>query len=101
MPQDAEPGTRNRAEGHPLRAGLQLVLAVAKEGEAPVGQPGQELGNLGRGIRAASPLAFGRQHFVSQRDRPGVHAQVVLDRDPDIAQHPAQVIGDGLGLAAG
>ena len=63
----------------------QVVLAVAEEGEVPVGQPAQQLGDLGRGSAEPPVVTFRGKHIVGQREGPGLHPRVVLDRDPYVA----------------
>ena len=97
--QDAEPGAGNGTQsallGRPLLR-LELVLAVAEEGEVVIGQPGEEvaaLGDLGLGQR--------RRRVVELTDHGqhlGVHLGPVLDRLAHVAQHALDALGDLGGL---
>ena len=82
VPQDAEPGAGNGGQRHAVRAGLQVVLAIAEEREVPVRQPAQQLGDLSRGVgrrrrrpRATAPhqpaRAPVRASAGNPRPRPG------------------------------
>ena len=97
--QDAEPRAGDGAQAAlvgGVLVGLELVLAVAEEGEVVVGQPGEEVAPLAHlGVRqrrrVVGELADHGQHL-------GVHLGPVLDRLADVAQHPLDALGDLRGL---
>jgi hypothetical protein len=96
VPQDPQAGPGQGQQRHPIRPVHQVVLPVAEEGEVVVGQPAQQRHGLGGG-----PGAF-RGQPVSQPGGLRLHPRVVLDRDPDIVQHPVQVLFEpGGGVAGG
>ena len=101
VPQDAKAGAgHGRQLEQPVGAGLQVVFPVAEEGEMALGQPVQQLSDLARGVCAARSLAFGRQHVIGQRQGPGPHPPVILDRNTHVTEHPEQVRRDRRDLAA-
>ncbi len=91
--QDAVPGAGHAAQVVALLVALEVVLAVAEEGEVVGAQPFEEgdapLELLGgdRGGRVSPQLLDDHPCLLA-------HPAPVLDRLPDVTQHPLHVEGD-------
>ena len=96
--QDAEAGPGDGEQVVVAVALLELVLAVAEEGEVLVGQPFEELGGL------ADLFGVERRRVAAQvgddRGDLGVHLAPVLDGLPDVAEHALDVVDDRVGVLA-
>ncbi len=99
---DAEPAAGHRPKDVLLPAVdrhlLELVLAVAEEGEVLVGEPLEQrlaLGDLRLGQRWRVLL-----EVRDDRARPVLHGRPVLDRRPDVTEHTSYVVGEQHALVA-
>ena len=96
--QDAEAGSRDDGCRRLIPAALEIVFAVAQEGEVILGQPieeGARFGYLVGGQR--------RRRFVELRRHIGdlgPHGTPIGDRGADIGQHMFQIAADFLQLVA-
>ena len=104
------PGTR--AQVPRRRPRLEVVLAVAEEGEVVVGQPAQQRSPISADRTppavASSPSAgsvpadaASSLQSLGERRSAAPASGPVLDRHPHVAEHPGQVVGEVLGLALG
>ncbi len=95
-PEDAEAGAGQRTQQLVLAVPLEPVLAVPEEREVVVGQPLEQLATL------ADLVGIQRRRFllelVDDGEHLGVHLLPVLDRLPDVAQHPLHGLLDLRGV---
>ncbi len=93
VPQDAQTGAGLGHQGVVSVPLGEAVLAVAEEGEVALGQPGQQPPRLGD-LLEVDARRRGVQDLLPDLDDPGLHHGPVLDRHPDVVQHPAEPGGD-------
>ncbi len=92
--QDAEPGARHRAQAGAVRRLDQVVLAIAEEQEVAGRQPAEQIAEFGCVIAGRyGPAA----QVVGQPAGGGRHPLLILDRDPHVLEHVAQVRLQALG----